>query len=241
VLFSVVEIVAILGPVLGGLISYQFGFLVLFTTAALLTLASVYPLFLSPEIYTRHRFHFKNFWAIMRAYPQNFFGYWGFAEDLMLMSLWPIFIFLVVPELFSIGAIITVASLVAVVVMLYLGKLIDKFKGFPYLQVSAIFYGLTWLFRSIGSGIVNVISFDALTRLGKAMVNIPLLSKTYELAAARGPDYAIAYAVFFEFSLAIGKVFTALLAIWILTATGSITNVFVVAGVLTMFYAFVRK
>ena len=48
VLFSVVEIVAILGPVLGGLISYQFGFLVLFTTAALLTLASVYPFFFSP-------------------------------------------------------------------------------------------------------------------------------------------------------------------------------------------------
>ncbi len=241
VLFSVVELVAIVGPIVGGFISYQFGFQTLFITAAILTLASVYPLFTTPEIYTRHEFKFKNFWAVLKKYPRNFFGYWGFAEDLMLMSLWPIFIYLVVPEVLSIGAIITVASLAAVVVMLYLGKLIDKFKKTPFLPIGAVFYGATWLIRSFGSGIGNVITFDSLTRLGKAMVNVPMLATTFELAGKKGPDYAIAYAVFFEFSLAVGKIVTALAAIWILTATGSITNVFILAGVLTMFYSLIKK
>ena len=241
VLFSVIELAAIFGPILGGFLSYQFGFPVLFATAAFLMIASVYPLFQSPEIYTKHHFHFKNFWSIVKKYPYNFFGYWGYAEDLMLMSLWPIFMFLVIPQVFSIGAIITFASIIAVMVMLYLGKLVDKFKHVPFLQIAAVFYGLTWLFRSFATGIGSIISFDILTRLGKGTVAVPLLAQTFELGGEQGSDYAIAYAVFFEFSLALGKVLTALIAIWILTTTGSITHVFIAAGILTMFYALIRK
>ncbi|MBX4191832.1 MAG: MFS transporter [Candidatus Doudnabacteria bacterium] len=241
VLFSVIELAAIIGPILGGFISYQFDFLILFTVAALFMVASVVPLFLSPEIYTRHRFHFQNFWSIVKQYPYNFFGYWGYAEDLMLMSLWPIFLFNLVRGVFSIGIIVTFASIIAVMVMLYLGKLIDKKRQLPILPVAAILYGLTWLFRSFITGIASVISFDVLTRLGKGVVNVPLLALTFELAGKRGPDYAIAYSVFFEFSLAVGKIFTALLAIWILSVSHSITDVFIVVGILTMFYSFLRK
>ncbi|MBX4187108.1 MAG: MFS transporter [Candidatus Doudnabacteria bacterium] len=240
-LFSVVELVAIVGPILGGFISYQFGFPILFSVAAFLMMASVFPLFQTPEIYTKHRFHFKNFWSIVRRYPYNFFGYWGYAEDLMLMSLWPIFMFMLVPQVLSVGIIITFASLIAVVVMLYLGRLLDRFKDAPFLQIAAIGYGFSWLFRTFASGIGSVVAFDTVTRLGKAAVNVPLLFQTFQLGGEKGPDYAIAYAVFFEFSLAIGKILTALLAIWILTASGSIPTVFVMAGVLTMFYALVRK
>jgi hypothetical protein len=73
------------------------------------------------------------------------------------------------------------------------------------------------------------------------MVNVPLLATTYSIAGTNGPDHAIAYAVFYEFSLSIGKLFTALMAIWILSLTGSIPLVFVGVGVLTMFYALLRK
>lgn len=241
VLFSVIELAAIIGPIVGGFISFQFGFPILFSVAAFLMIASVFPLFFSPEIYTKHRFRFKNFWSIVKQYPYNFFGYWGYAEDLMLMSLWPIFMFILVPQVFSIGAIITFASIIAIVVMLYLGKVVDRFKQLPILPVGAVFYGLTWLVRSVAVGIGGVLTFDILTRLGKGIVNIPLLALTFELAGKRGPDYAIAYAVFFEFSLALGKILTALLAMWILTTTGNITDVFIVVGALTMFYAFLKK
>ncbi len=240
VLFSVVELVAILGPIIGGLISHHLGFPVLFSMAAFLMLGSIYPLFLTPEVYTRHRFQFKNLWAIIKKYPQNFFGYWGYAEDLMLMSLWPIFIYLVVPEVFSIGVIVTVATVIAVVVMLYLGKLIDKYKDIPFLGIAAIFYSFTWIFRPAALNLAGIVTFDTLTRLGKAAVNVPLLAKTFELGGLRGPDFAIAYTVFFEFSLAIGKVVTALIAIWILSTTGSITHVFLAAGIMTVLYALVR-
>src|SRR3989338_1265319 len=241
VLFSVIEFAAILGPILGGFISYQFGFLILFVCAATLTVISVYPLFLSPEIYTRHEFRFKNFWRIFRLYPRNFFGYWGYAEDLMLMTLWPIFIFTIVPKFSSIGIIVTFASVIAVMLMLYLGRILDRYQKLNLLPTAAVFYGLTWVFRIFANSFSGVVIFDVLTRVGKAFIGVPLLHRTFQIAGARGPDFAIAYGVFFEFSLAIGKVVTALLAIWILTSNGSIIEVFIAVGALTMLYSLIKK
>ena len=72
-------------------------------------------------------------------------------------------------------------------------------------------------------------------------MNMPLISTTFSIAGTKGPDHAIAYLVFYEFSLSIGKIITALLAIWILTATGNISLVFLMVGVLTMFYGLLKK
>lgn len=241
VLFSLVELASIVGPIIGGFISYKFGFQTMFITSAVLMLISVFPLFLSPEIYTKHTFRFRDFWDMVRKFPQNFFGYWGYAEDLMLMSLWPIFIFIIIPEVFSVGIIITVASLIAVVLMLYLGKLMDRFPKLPVLPIAGVLYGFTWVFRFLGATLVGVIVFEILTRLGKGLVNVPLLFKTYDLAGGKGPDHAIAYAVFYEFSLSIAKIFTALVSIIIIAYTGSIVYTFVMAGALTMLYGLVKK
>lgn len=241
VLFSLIELASIIGPVIGGLLSFQFGFRALFSVSALIMLVSAYPLFRSPEIYTKHQFHFKNFWHLLRRYPYNFFGYWGYAEDLMLMSLWPLFMFLIVPQLFSVGLITTFASLVAVMLMLYLGKLFDGKNRLPLLQIGSVFYGLTWVYRFFATTMGSVVGFDIATRLGKGLVNVPLISTTYGIAGTDGPDHAIAYSVFYEFSLSIGKIFTALAAIWIIGATRSIPLVFMFVGIMTMFYSFIRK
>lgn len=241
VLFSLVELASIIGPVIGGLLSFKFGFPVLFSVSALIMLVSTYPLFLSPEIYTKHQFHFKNFWHLLRRYPYNFFGYWGYAEDLMLMSLWPLYMFLIVPQLFSVGLITTFASFVAVMLMLYIGKLFDGKNRLPLLQIGSVFYGLTWIYRFFATTMGSVVGFDIATRLGKGLVNVPLISTTYGIAGTNGPDRAIAYSVFYEFSLSIGKIFTALVAIWILGATRNIPMVFMFVGVMTMFYGLIRK
>ena len=239
-LFSLVELASIVGPVLGGAITWLFGFPTLFSIAAFLILFSVYPLFRSRELYPAHQFHFINFWKIVRKYPSNFFGYWGYAEDLMLMTLWPIFVFTIVPGVFGVGVLITVANLVAIMLMLYLGKVIDQRHHRHILQVGSIFYGLTWLFRQFGMTLPGVFVLDTLTRMGKAVVNIPLTALSYHLADRGRMDLAIAYAVFYEFSLSIGKLFMALVAFWILVTTQNIYYVFIVTGILTMFYSLLQ-
>lgn len=241
VLFSTVELVTIIGPLLGGVISYFYGFRALFTISSALMLLSVYPLFRSPEVYTKHKFHFKNFVQIFKKYPLNFLAYWGFAEDLMLMTLWPVFVFLTVASVFAVGTMATFASITAIMLMLYLGKLTDKFSKSELVQLGALAYGITWVFRFLAKGFWPVLAFDALTRTGKGFLNVPMVSLTYDLAGSKGADHAIAYSVFYEFSLAVGKVITALGALVILGITNNVLWVFTFVGALTMLYGLLRK
>ncbi len=177
----------------------------------------------------------------MRKNIRNFFGYWGYAEDLMVMSLWPVYMFIVIPSFLNVGAVSTIATIIGTVLMLYIGKVTDRSKKRSLIGTSAIFYGVTWLFRSLGQNVPTVLTFDTLTKTAKDVVNVPMMALTYERAASeKGPDNAIAYSVFYEFSLSIGKIVTALAGIAILSAGGSIFAVFAVVGVLTMFYALLK-
>ena len=240
VLFSINQLAFIIGPFLGGVLSSYLGFQSLFIAAAALLLISVYPLFKSPEVHSVHRFRFQNLWAVFREHKSNFFGYWGNAEDLMFQSLWPVYMFTVVASFLSIGLITTVATLVGTLLMLYVGKLSDQTDKRKLIRQGSIFYGLTWIFRFLGPGLGGVLAFDALTKAGKDISNVPITVLTFERAGSRGPDHAIAYSVFFEFSLSIGKIITALLGIAILGTSLGIMGVFALAGILTMFYAFLK-
>ncbi|MBI2607824.1 MAG: MFS transporter [Candidatus Doudnabacteria bacterium] len=240
-LFSLIQIVSIVGPFLGGFISYQFGFLALFSSSAAIMLFSSWPLFFSQDIYMQHRFRFKNFWTVFKKHVQNFFAYWGYSEDLMLMSLWPVFVFLTIPDVLGVGTVITVASALAAMLMLYIGRLSDYMSKRDLLQLTSWFYALTWIFRFLARSVGSVLTFEVFTRLGKGITNVPLNSLTFEIAGAKKADYAIAYNVFYEFSLSIGKIITALLAIAILSFGLSIHLVFVMAGALTLFYGLLKK
>lgn len=240
VLFSLIQVAFIAGPFIGGFVSHSFGFLVLFILAAVVMLFSAYPLFRSPEIYSRHRFQLKNLWSVFRQHTSNFFGYFGYAEDLMVMSLWPIYMFIVIPSFFNVGLVSMIATLIGTVLMLYIGKVTDKSDKRRLIRLSSLWYGLTWLFRFLGKGLGGVLAFDGLTKTGKDVMNVPMLSLTFERAGKGGPDYAIAYSVFYEFSLSVGKILTALAAIAILGAGLSIFWVFALVGGLTMFYGLLK-
>lgn len=244
VLFSLIELMVVVGPFLGGWLLSAYGFNVLFFTSSFLILLSTYPLFKTPDVYTRHTFRISNFFKVCKKYPLNFFGYWGYAEDLMLMTLWPIVVFTSVSGVFGLGVITTFASIIATVLMLYVGRLFDRLKKKELVQASALFYGLTWVFRflAVAAGKVwPIFSFEVLGRLGKGTTNVSMVSMTYAIAGSKDADSAIAYSVFYEFSLSVGKVFTALGAIFILELTGSIGWVFVFVGILTMFYGLLKK
>ena len=179
---------------------------------------------------------------MLRKYRSNFFGYWGFAEDLMIMSLWPVYMFMVIGNFENIGIVSTIATVIGTVVMLYVGRLIDKQGGrHRIIFESSVVYAATWILRFVSQGVALVLGFDILTKALKNILNVPINSLTYENASTDGPDHAVAYSVFFEFSLAVGKVITSLASILILSLTNNIYLVFAFAGILTMFYGFLRK
>lgn len=239
-LYSLVQLSFVVAPFFGGFISDRFGLSAVFVFATVLIFFSVYPLLRTPEIYPRHRFSFRNFRSMVRQYPKNFFGYWGYAEDLIIRSLWPIYIFLVVPDLFNVGVISTIATAAGTVLMLYVGKLTDRLDKRKLIRWGAVFYAPVWFFTFLGRSLGSVLSLDALLRAGKDIVSVPMSALTFERAGNKSADHAIAYSVFYEFSLSIGKIVTALLGIAILTMGGGIFLVFAVTGALTLFYVLLK-
>ncbi len=241
VLFSLVEIFSIVGPFLGGFISAAFGFKALFILAGTLLVSSTYPLFSTPDIYPKHEFEFKNFVDIFNRYKQNFLGYWGYAEDLMIMSIWPIVIFLTVTNVIWVGTVSTFASVVSSVLMLYIGRLTDKTDKLKIIKVVSRLYGLTWIFRFLAQGLAGILGFDILTKTGRASVSVPVVSLTYEIAGSGNANHAIAYSVFYEFSIAVGNSITCLVGITLLSFTDNIYLVFAFAGIMTMLFGLLRK
>lgn len=240
VLFTLIQFAFVVGPFVGGYISHHFGFSTLLITASAVMLFSAYPLFKSPEIHSKHEFKFANLWRVFKEYPRNFFGYWGYAEDLMIMSLWPIYMFTIVPNFFDVGLLTTIATIAGTVLMLYVGRLIDKIDKHPIIRWSSIIYGATWFFRGMAKSLGSVLVFDTMTKAGKDVLSVPLIALTFERAGNKSADYAIAYSVFYEFSLAAGKIITALIGIAILANGGSIFAVFALAGVFTWFYSLLK-
>lgn len=240
VLYALIQLSFIIGPFLGGFISETFGFLALFIGASMVMLFSVYPLFRSSEIYSRHSFNLRRLCEVFKKYKANFFGYWGYAEDLMVMSLWPVFMFIVIPDYLDVGLVATIATVIGTMLMLYIGKLTDKKEKRSLIFNSSVVYGVTWIFRFLAKDLVGIITFDSMTKAAKDVMTVPMCALTYEHAAEKDNDWAIAYSVFYEMSLSVGKIVTALLGIAILAATGNIFLVFALVGILTMFYGFLK-
>ncbi|MDP4000897.1 MAG: MFS transporter [bacterium] len=240
-LFATVQIVSVIGPFIGGVISYKFGFMTLFVTVSVLMLVSVYPLSRSPEMYSTHIFTFRNFWNIWKNKYVNFIGYWGFAPHMMMITIWPVVIFLAISNVFGVGVITTVASALAAVLMLYIGRLTDKMHGPDLVKLSSLFYSMTWVFRFLALGVPAILAFDVLTKFGQGVLDVEGNSLTFEIAGSQKADYAIAYSVFYEFSLSVGKIVLALGGIWILALGGSISMIFVLAGALTLLFGLLRK
>jgi len=229
----------ILGPITGGFILEKTGFGILFLAVSFLFVLSVIPLFRIKEIHDTTKFNYKEVFKklVDKDHRRNFLAYLGFGEELIVLTLWPIFIYIVIKDYLEIGSLITLATLFTAVLALFLGKICDKYKRENILKAGSFLYAISWFIRGFMSKAWQIFSLDTLSRFSKEMLLVPLVSKTYENAKKMG---TLEYTVFFEQSLAIGKFYTALLLFLVLYFTTSWILVFFMAGLLTFLYTLLR-
>lgn len=235
-LYAIVNLVYILGPFLGGLLSEKFGVRVTFVVASAVYFCSFIPLFTTKEVFLPKLYQFRDTWAMYKTYPKKFLGYLGFGEELLVLTVWPIYIYVVVKDYKDIGVLAAVATLVATLLALYIGKISDKYSKRVLIRVGAFFYFLVWLARFIAGNFWSVFSVDALSRTSKDLVFIPLSTLTYERAEA---THIMPYVVFFEQSLSVGKLLACVLGIAVFAATGSFFALFILAALFSILYGFI--
>lgn len=234
-------IVYIIGPLIGGFILAQTGFGFLFILGSVLFILSALPLMRIKEIHSERPFHYKDVFLrlVDKEHRRNFLAYMGFGEELIVLTVWPIFIYVLIQDYFEIGALIAVATFITSFFVLYLGKISDELKRRRVLRVGTILYTISWVTRGFASKAWHVLGFDTLSRLSKEMLFVPLEASTYQEGYRSGP---LVHAIFFELSLSIGKIIAGVLAFLIASYFASPwVPIFLLAGAFSMLYMFFRE
>lgn len=236
VIYALISLTHIVGPFLAGWISQNFGFTASFLTVAILQGASLFPLFKARETFIPKEYFYKDTLELYKTYPKKFLGYLGFGEEMIVLNVWPIYIFIVVKNYEEAGLLATGASLIAALLALLVGKITDQYSKRVLIKLGAFFMALVWLVRYVATNVTNTFAVDALSRTSKEMAFIPLSTITYIRAEA---THVVPYIVFFEQSLAIGKLLACLVGMVIFALTGSFMALFVLGALFSLLYMFI--
>ena len=238
----ITSLMAIVAPFLGGLVVSYWGWATLFVTVSILILASNLPMVTTPEKFKPKPF---SYWHAYRRLfyvenRRNFFGFLGFGEELIVLVIWPVFIYTIITNFLSIGSLVAAATLITTLALLYVGRMTDGDSGHrrSLLKIGSIFYSAAWWLRLLVSGPLAIFLVDTLSRLTKDVVVVPMMAMTYDQASATSVMKTV---VFFEMSLVVGKIIAILISLAALKfLPNSFAAMFVIAAGMSLLYSLVK-
>lgn len=232
-MYAIMNLMQIIGPMIGGFLSAILGIESIFIICSIIYFCSAGPLFWSREVFVPKPYRYHDTWEMYKKYPAKFLGYFGFGEELLVLTIWPIFIYMIVTNYQDTGALVTVATLIATGLGLYIGFYTDRHSKDSLLKVGTLIYALTWIARVPVVSPFAAFITDALSRTTKSLVFIPASTLTYERAEE---THIMPYIVGFEQALAVGKLVAALIGMAVFAATGSFVALFILASIFSLFY-----
>lgn len=239
------SLVFIIGPVLAGFIILEWGYGALFIIASIIFLASNIPTLMTKEVFTPSNFSYKSayYYLFNKKNRKSMLAYIGFGEELIVVIVWPVFISIVISNVFDLGLLVTGTTFLTTLAVFYIGKLTDSSNKRKVLALGAYIYALSWFFRIFILNTIGVFFVDALSRLGKNIISVPLIAITYEKAKDQEEHHqqsVMNRVLFFEMALIVGKIL-AIVAVYVLTlfiADESLAFkiTFILAGAMTVLY-----
>lgn len=227
----------VVGPAIGGAIIAIGGFKVLFIIVAILILVSNLPLLSTKEVFTPIPFSYRKAYSRLfrKENLRRLCGYLGFGEELIVLTIWPIFIYVVIKNYLSIGIIIALTTLVTSVIVLYIGHLTDFKNKFRLLKFGSVLTSASAFLRILVGGSLGVFLTDTFSRVAKNFISVPLTAITYERAQKTSVMKTI---VFYEMALILGKILACLIVYFLFfILPSSFTAAFIVAGLMSLLYA----
>lgn len=234
--YAITALTQIGGPLLGGIVAQYGGMPMVFFVAAVIYCFSIIPLLNAKEFFTPKEYFYSQTLEMYRNFPKKFLAYLGFGEELLVLTIWPIFIYIVVKDYKDTGLLAAAASLLAALFALFLGSKSDQHTKHRLIRIGTYFNSLFWLCRVFVSGFLTAFAFDTASKTAKETLFIPLTTLTYQRAE---DTHVVPYAVFFEQSLAIGKLSASLLGMLLFSLTGSFVVLFVLGAMFSLLYLYV--
>ena len=236
------SVMAVAAPLVGGLIAASFGFSTLFIVICIIILTSNIPFFLMKEQFTPTKMEYGDSYRYLLEKKNRpyFWGYVGFGEELIVVTIWPIFLYITFSTVLSTGLAVAFSTLVTIIVVLYIGRSTDYADRKQIVRIGALLITISWFLRLLARGAPSVMLLDFFSRVSKNVFMIPMVANLYEYAAHTA---YIKNMIFFEMSLSVGKVCTALLLAAAFYVFGPVWQVaFILGGLLSLlFFLFGRK
>lgn len=175
-----------IAPAIGGAVATYFGIVVLYIIAMGCLVAAALPLFSGPEIIRHKSFRLRDI-NLRRIWPDLFANAGGEIDDVVMVIVWPLFIFLLIPTYIGVGVLSSVTVMASIAIALYTGRHLAKKGTGGYLKTGTTTLGITSALRLVSSSASQIAGVNFLSGLGHALTETPFHSRYY-LNAEREPS-----------------------------------------------------
>jgi len=199
-----VSLMYVIGPIIAGSLIAWGGFGWLFSVVSIIFLLSNIPLLTTKERYRRHSFSYReSFKTLFQGLRQKaLISYLGYAEEVALIIIWPIFISVIVKDNLEVGLIMGFSIMASIVISILAGRFVDNYSKHKILRFSSISHALIWFLRVLVTTAFGVFVVNTLSALAKNVIGIALTAQTYKKVH---DGRIMSLVVAFESTLVIGK------------------------------------
>lgn len=235
---------SIIGPILGALLITNFGYNLTYTIGAALAFVSIFPLFLSKEFKRKLNFSHKDLFKYLLNKKNlntnlSFIGY--SIESQVNFVLWPLFIFIILKDIFEVGSIVSLTTLVSVIVILVMGRLTDIKNKRNLIKIGAILNSLAWFFRIFVNTKFKIFLSDIFKRSSFNILLIPWATYTYDIAKKKNYfEYFVARQLIFKGTRIIVLPLI-ILIFYLLPIKTAFIATFIISGLATLLYPRITK
>lgn len=221
-----------LGPIAGGMIIKLFGFNALFMVGIVSILLSSVPLFASKTPVKREEFsYWKSFVLPFRKrYQRTTLAYVSLGNELILMTVWPVFILITFGDLFDVGLLVGLSALMTTLATLVIGKFTDRRPKQDIVRFGGIGNLAVWLLRIVSRIPALVLVMEWIGRIFYNSNVVGMTAITYD--RAHDDDYSW-HGVLYEQGFSIAKMLMAIAVIIVASHTDPFVAAFGLAALVS--------
>jgi len=243
-LTNISDLTIVVMPLIAGFTVAYFGFGLLFIGAIVFMALSIVPVMRLQNVYESYRWNFIETLRVLFDAKNRplLLAYMGDgAQTVTLLVLWPLFVFVLLNEQYTMLGIVAALTLLAVLAIRHLtGKLFDTGNKQKILIWGAVISATGWMMKIFVGTPVQILMVDAYHGLGRTVNRTSVDAMAYEQAADNG-RYIDEYTTLKEMAMNLGRVSLLILvglAAWYFDTTIAFTIAIAfsaVASLATMF------
>ncbi|NQZ84947.1 MAG: hypothetical protein HRU03_04470 [Nanoarchaeales archaeon] len=167
---------SLISPLVGGFITFYFGFDMFFNFAIIIMVLAMIPLLLTKDQYFHSTKSPKNILKyFFREVPKNFHIAEGarWSVDSLLWIVWPLFLFVVVQNTKDLGILISVSAVISIGVSYYVGKRIDSKPSKKLFKKMTKISSSIFFLRTIVPNQIVIVFFDSINKILDPILMLP--------------------------------------------------------------------